>query len=261
MPAPLVGALPPRRRLVGVLLATQLDYVGTQHYVREVLREYSAHPDSPFLEAEGTQAMDLLVIPSDVSIVPLQEHTQAASVAILVGTHSVPSDIVSLRTLFQAGCRVMDFGRVQRRCGAETIITDVAVLGMIPLLRFGETVCTESAAQAASECWSTLEALYTRLPESSHIILVYEPGRSGVNPSWMLSVVQAVRRQCLAAQPARNDASLIILYKGPVQPGVYEHLYDGIDGILVEADTCTPQAFMQLAVEVYQAGRTTAQLR
>ena len=54
------------------------------------------------------------------------------------------------------------------------------------------------------------------------------------------------------------DASLRILYGGSAKPGLYEHIYEGVDGLFLGRFAHDPVQFAKTIQEVYAAGRTGA---
>lgn len=57
---------PSRRRIVGVSLKMYFDYARTQTYARGLLQCANMHPNFPIADHQGTQALDIFVLPDCV---------------------------------------------------------------------------------------------------------------------------------------------------------------------------------------------------
>lgn len=267
-----------RRRVVGTSTKMYFDYARMQDYARNVTKLLNEHPAFPLAERSGDQALDLFVIPDFVSIIPVQHLLQECTSKVWVGAQDTSdkdegalTGEVSPRTLAQAGCKLVEIGHAERRSlFGETnpwVASKAGAIvrnGMIPLVCVGEVTQPDNDTElAVSECWEQIGPVLDAIPDTADVILAYEPVWAIGKPepasaSHIVAVTQAMRQRCLDERPGRTDASLRIVYGGSAKPGLYEHIYEGVDGLFLGRFAHDPAQFVKTIHEVYTAGRTGA---
>lgn len=275
---PTMPATGSRRRLVGTSLKMYFDLDKTRTYIRDVVRTLNELPDFPPRDAAGHQALDVFVIPDFVSLTGVRDLLQDAHAEVWLGaqdTHDQDAGAytgeVSAKTLAQAGCRLVEIGHAERRSlfgETDAIVASKAGAvvrnGMTPLVCVGEvTFPGDDTGLAVSECWQQALAVLEAVPTDADVVLAYEPvwaiGKAQpASAAHIVAVTQALRARCLDEFPDRRDASLRILYGGSAKPGLYEHIYEGVDGLFLGRFAHDPVQFAKTIQEVYAAGRTGA---
>lgn len=268
----------PRRRLVGTSLKMYFDLHRTQEYAQSVTELTNALRDFLPRDAAGKQALDLFVIPDFVSIMSVRAQLDACTSNFWVGAQDTfdqdagaYTGEVSARTLAQAGCRLVEIGHAERRAlfgeTDDTVASKAAAVvrhRMIPLVCIGEvTFPGEDVELAERECWQQVRPVLEAVPDDAEVVLAYEPvwaiGKEHpAGSAHIVAVTTALRAHCLAAFPRRSDASLRIIYGGSAKPGMYERIYEGVDGLFLGRFAHDPAQFVKTIQEVYAAGRSGA---
>lgn len=264
-----------RRRIVGTSLKMYFDYFKTLQYAHDVAELAKHHAKLPPLDPSGEQEIDVFVIPDFVSIVGVQDFLRESTTDIWVGAQDTYDEDagaftgeVSARTLAQVGCRIVEIGHAERRrLFGETddwVLRKAKAIqrnGMLPLVCFGELTQSDDVQVAVDECWAQIGALLRTLPPASEIVLAYEPvwaiGKSHpASAAHIVAVTQAVRAKCHRDLPEKPDASVRILYGGSAGPGLYEQIYEGVDGLFLGRFAHKPDVFLDTVVEVLEAGKS-----
>ena len=263
---------PSRRRIVGVSLKMYFDYARTQTYARGLLQCANMHPNFPIADHQGTQALDIFVLPDFASLQSVQETLSRSTTHWWIGAQNVCeyergayTGEVAASTLAQVGCRLVELGHAERRHlfnETDEIVARKAVqcvrYGLIPLVCVGERTCTSDTLLAVDECWHQVAPVLVNVPHDAPICLAYEPvwaigKEEPATPEHIRAVTQALRSRCLAEFPERHDVSLRIIYGGSAKLGLYSKISDVVDGLFLGRYGHDPATFIDTVWEVYKA--------
>ncbi|WFD43962.1 triose-phosphate isomerase [Malassezia psittaci] len=265
-----------RRRLVGTSLKMYFDLHRTQEYVREVVACMNQVRDFPPQDSSGRQALDLFLIPDFVSLLKAAELISDCRAEFWIGAQDTFDQDsgaftgeVSPKTLSQAGCRLVEIGHAERRrlfgetdSGVAKKAAAVVRNNMIPLVCVGEvTYPGQNTELAVNECWQQIQAVFEMVPADKEVVLAYEPvwaigKEKPASSDHIVAVTQALRSRVLVECPNRKDAKLRIIYGGSAQPGMFNDIQEGVDGLFLGRFAHDAKQFVQTLQEVYQAGRS-----
>lgn len=211
-----------------------LNYSQMQDYTNELMSRMREHPAFPINQ------VNVFLLPDFVSLTNVQAAIQASTTPIWVGAQDVCayeqgeySGQVSVATLVQVGCRVVDVTRGSSASKAALC----ARHGIIPLVVVGEKQSCDANA-AAAECWMQLEPVRSAVPPERDLIVAYEPFQTQ-DPLHICSIVQFLR--------SRTTAHTRFVYAG--SPCVYFDIRDVVDGLFL-TNLHDPATFVDAIIQV-----------
>ncbi|KAK6435323.1 hypothetical protein LTR95_008488 [Oleoguttula sp. CCFEE 5521] len=237
---PPLPASPREKRLLGASLKMYLDLPSTNNYVSSV---------APLSSAADAANIDFFVIPDFVTLLPSAE--KLAPTSILLGAQDCHSEDkgaftgeISPVVLAQAGVKIVEIGHAERRAlfgeTDKTVAAKAAAIvrnGMTPLVCIGEksrsSIASQAVGLAISECKPQITAALSGIPDTSDVILAYEPvwaigASEPAGADHVVAVTQSLRELVKGRQ-----GRVRILYGGSAGPGTFEALKEGVDGLFL----------------------------
>ena len=171
---------------------------------------------------------------------------------------------VSPAMLKEIGCAIVEVGHAERRkppfnetdqliaLKAQLIIRN----GMVPLVCIGEKtksgILSEGVGLAIRECVPQIAEVLSNIPPSAAVIFAYEPvwaigGQEPAIADHVLAVVGELRRHIEARG---RKGHVRILYGGSAQPGTWNQLKNGVDGLFLGRFAHGVGAFKSVVDEV-----------
>jgi len=220
--------------VIGVSLKAYLGLAQTREWVAELARG---------LEKRGT-ALEIFVLPSYLSVADCRKLLEPYGVGVGAQdvsayglgayTGEVPAEI-----LVEAGVRYAEVGHAERRRllgeDDEMIAAKAAAAaraGITPIVCIGETRFVGSKA-AIEECIKQLHPVLYAVPETSPLIVAYEPVWAiGVERPAPVQHIQDVTRGLKQLIPTRRG-TVSIIYGGSAGSGLYSQLDGAVDGLFL----------------------------
>ncbi|KAI1182937.1 triosephosphate isomerase [Nemania serpens] len=287
---------PRQRRLVGVSTKMYFSFARTTAYISTLLKLLSELPPEIQTSLQDVDIFvipDHISLTSVISQLRHNNNNNSSNpcpcpVPILTGAQDAFYEDagaftgeVSPAVLAEVGCRILELGHAERRrlfgetdAVAGKKAAAAARNGIIPLVCVGER--TKSApppsegrdrksegegeiidTQAAlSEIRAQVEAVLTAVPDTTDVILAYEPvwaigAAAPASASYVVAVARAIRGlECVRRRPA---GSTRILYGGSAGPGLFERLKGGVDGLFLGRFAHDPEQFVKTILEIAAA--------
>lgn len=154
---------------------------------------------------------------------------------------------VSPRMLREIGCRIVEMGHAERRGPPFNENDELTALkaqaavrnDLIPLICIGEKSKSASVSEgvgvAIRECMPQVTAVLDAIPADADIIFAYEPrwaigAQEPATADHVLTVVQELKKNI---QKWNRSGEVRILYGGSAQPGTWDALKGGVDGLFL----------------------------
>lgn len=249
------------RRLVGVSLKMYFDLPETKSYVTALSDAY-IKPSHPFC---GIFVLPSLPALTDTSAVLSQ------TPHILLGAQNshwedsgAYTGEVSPKMLKQIGCAIVEMGHAERRRppfnedNEMTARKAVAAVrnGLIPLVCIGEksksAVMSQGVGAALLECTPQITAVLNAIPSEADVIFAYEPiwAIGAQEPASADHVLTVVRNLKSSIQARNRSGEVRILYGGSAQPGTWNTLKEGVDGLFLGRFAHDIEALKRVVEEV-----------
>lgn len=249
------------RYIVGISLKMYFDLPATKNYIAALADAY-AQPSHPSC---GIFVLPSFPVLSDASaLLSKTPHVLFGAQNSHWEDAGAYTGEVSPRVLKQIGCAIVEIGHAERRCPPfnenNEIIAKKAVAavrnGLIPLVCIGEKTKSSIASQgvgfAVQECTPQVTAVLDLFPRDVDIIFAYEPvwaigAQQPASADHVLAVVQNLKS---GIEKRRRSGEVRILYGGSAQPGTWDALKEGVDGLFVGRFAHDVEAFKSVVREV-----------
>lgn len=251
-------------RLVGVSLKMYFDLPATKNYVTAFSEAYTQlpHPSCGIFILPSLPAL------SDASAV------LSKTPHILLGAQNshwedsgAYTGEVSPKMLKQIGCAIVEIGHSERRRPPfnedDQITAKKAVAavrnGLIPLVCIGEkaksAIMSEGVGSAILECVPQVAAILNAVPPEADVIFAYEPiwAIGAQQPATADHVLTVVKNLKTNIQERGRSGEVRILYGGSAQPGTWDALKEGVDGLFLGRFAHDIEAFKKVVREVGMA--------